>query len=113
MATVIHNKFYKFLITATPPSAMPIGWTVAAVTADYYCWLQTKGPVCALIDSGSTAIVMGQPATPSTEDAGAVQMFDPDIATEPNAGIVGWVKEIGADATGGAATYGFIDARLE
>ena len=113
VATVIHNRFYKFLIHPSPPTAMPIGWTVAAVTADYYCWLQTKGDCCALIDSGGAAVVMGQPAVPSTEDDGAVQIFDADIATEPNSGLVGWIREIGADAAGGAATYGFVHATLD
>jgi len=110
VATVIHNPYYKFLIHPAPPTAMPIGFTVTAVTASHYTWLQTHGPCCALIDA---TVVMGQPCTPSTEDDGAVQIFDPDVATEPNAGIVGWVMEIGADAGGAAATYGFVNATLE
>lgn len=110
VATVIHNPYYKFLIHPSPPTAMPIGFTVCAVTGAYYCWLQTKGPCCALIDH---TVVMGQMVTPSAEDDGAVQTFDPDVATEPNAGIVGWVMEIGADAAGGAATYGFVNATLD
>ena len=113
LATVIHNKFRKFIIHPSPPTATPCGWTVTAVTADYYCWLQTKGPLCSLIDSGGSAVVMGQPCVPSAEDDGAVQIFDPDVATEPNAGVVGWIMEIGADAGGAAATYGFVDASLE
>jgi hypothetical protein len=110
VATVMHNPYYKFLIHPAPPTAMPIGFTVTAVTASHYTWLQTHGPCCALIDA---TVVMGQPCTPSTEDDGAVQIFDPDVATEPNAGIVGWVMEIGADAGGAAATYGFVNATLE
>ncbi len=113
VATVMHSKFYKFIITPSPATATPCGWTVSEVTASYYCWLQTKGPLCSLIDSGGTAVVMGQPCVPSYEDDGAVQMFDPDVATEPNSGVVGWIMEIGADAAGGAATYGFVYANLE
>jgi hypothetical protein len=113
VATVMHSPYYKFLIHPSPPTAMPIGWTVTAVTANHYTWIQTHGPCCSLIDSGGTAVVMGQPCTPSAEDDGAVQMFDPDAATEPNAGIVGWVMEIGADAGGAAATFGFVFATIE
>ena len=110
VATVLHNKFYKFLIHPAPPTAVVLGWTVAAVTASYYCWLQTKGPCCALIDG---AVVMGEEVRPSEDDDGAVaaQVYDED--NDADHGIVGKVLEIGADAAGGAATYGFIDARLE
>lgn len=110
VATVLHNKFYKFLIHPAPPTAVVLGWTVAAVTANYYCWLQTKGSCCALIDS---TIVMGEEVRPSEDDDGAVALQDYDEAAVADHGIVGKVLEIGADATGGAATYGFIDARLE
>ena len=110
VATVIHNKFRKFLIHPGPPTAMVLGWTVAAVTADYYCWLQTKGPLCALIDS---TVVMGEEVRPSEDDDGAVALQDYDEAAVADHGIVGKVLEIGADATGGAGTFGFIDARLE
>ena len=110
VATVLHNKFYKFLIHPAPPTAVVLGWTVAAVTASYYCWLQTKGPLCALIDG---TVVMGEEVRPSEDDDGAVaaQVYDEDA--DADHGIVGKVLEIGADAAGGAATYGFIDARLE
>lgn len=113
VATAIHSPYYKFLIHPSPPTAMPIGWTVTAVTASHYTWLQTHGPCCALIDSGGAAVVMGQPCVPSAEDDGAVQIFDADIATEPNSGLVGWIMEIGADAAGAAATFGFVFATLE
>lgn len=107
VATVIHNKFYKFIIHPAVQTAAPVGFTVAAVTADYYCWLQTKGPLCALIDG---TVVMGYPVRPSEDDDGALAALA-DAAHEQ--GFVGWCLEIGADAAGGAATYGFIEARLE
>ena len=110
VATIIHNPYYKFLIHPSPPTAMVVGWTVAAVTAGYYCWLQTKGPLCALIDG---VVVMGQEVRPSEDDDGAVAAQDYDEADVANHGTVGRVLEIGADAAGAAATYGFIDAQLE
>ena len=110
VATVIHNKFRAFIIHPSPPTAMVLGWTVAAVTANLYCWLQTKGSLCALIDG---TVVMGEEVRPSEDDDGAVALQDYDEAAVADHGIVGKVMEIGADATGNAATYGFIDARLE
>jgi len=110
VATVLHNKYHKFIIKPTVPTATILGWTVAAVTADYYCWLQTKGPLCVLIDG---TVVMGKEVRPSEEDEGAVAALDYDEGTMSDLGSIGRVLEIGADAGGGAATYGFIDARLE
>lgn len=110
VATVIHNPYRKFIIHPSPPTATVIGWTVAAVTANYYCWLQVHGPLCALIDG---TVVMGQEVRPSEDDDGAVAAQDYDEADDANVGIVGRVMEIGADAAGGAATYGFIYATLE
>jgi len=107
VATVIHNKYYQFLIHPAVQTAQVVGWTVAAVTANYYCWLQTAGSLCALIDG---TVVMGYPVRPSEDDDGAVAALA-DAAHEQ--GFVGWCEEIGADAAGGAATYGFIHARLE
>ena len=112
-ATVLHNPYRGFIIHPSPPTAQPIGFAQTLITANYFCWLVTRGPTCALIDSGGTPVVMGQPATPSAEDDGAVQMFDPDVITEPNAGIVGWIMEIGADAGGAMATYGAVWATLD
>lgn len=113
VATVIHNKFYKFLIHPAQPTAIPLGWTVAAVTASYYCWLQTRGPVCALVDATTVALVMGEEVRPSEDDPGAVACQDYDEADDANHGVVGRVLEIGADAGGLAATYGFIQAMLD
>lgn len=110
VATVIHNPYYKFLIHASDPTALPIGWTVTAVTADYYTWIQTHGPVCALIDG---AVVMGQVVRPSEDDDGAVAAMDYDEAAVADNGPVGFVMEIGADAAGGAATFGFVFAQIE
>jgi len=109
-ATVIHNPYYKFIIHAADPSAIPIGWTVTAVTASHYTWLLTHGPCCALID-GTT--VMGTPCRPSEDDTGAVAAMDYDEAAVADNGKVGWTMEIGADAGGGAATFGFVFATIE
>ena len=110
LATVIHSPYYKFLIHPGPPTAQVIGWTVTAVTASHYTWLQTHGPCCALIDG---TVVMANPVRPSEDDDGAVAAMDFDEADVANNGAVGLAMEIGADAAGGAATFGFIFATLE
>lgn len=109
VATVMHNPYRSFIIHPSPPTAMPIGWTVIAVTAGYYCWLQVKGPLCALIDG---TVVMGALVRPSEDDDGAVAALDFDEAAVADNGPIGRVMDIGADAAGGAATYGFIYANL-
>lgn len=110
VATVLHNKYRKFIIHPSPPTALVLGWTVATVTLNYYCWIQTHGPTCALIDG---TVVMGYEVRPSEDDDGAVAALDYDEATHADLGCVGRAMEIGADAAGGAATYGFIDATIE
>jgi len=108
--TVIHNKFSAVIIHPSPITAVPVGWTTGAVTASVYFWLLTKGPVACLIDG---VVVIGQPCTPSHEDDGAVQLFDPDLAAEADYGQIGWVMQIGADGGGNPATYGQVHAQLE
>lgn len=110
VATVIHNPYYKFIIHPSPPTATVVGWTVSAVTANYYCWLHVHGPCCALIDG---TVVMGKGVRPSEDDDGAVAAMDYDEAAVADSGVVGRVMEIGADAAGDAATYGFVFATLE
>jgi len=56
---------------------------------------------------------MGQVVRPSEEDDGAVAAQDFDEADDANHGSVGFVMEIGADAAGGAATFGMVFAQLE
>ena len=110
VATVMHNPYYKFLIHPGPPTAPVVGWTVTAVTASHYTWLQTHGPCCALIDG---TVVMANPVRPSEDDDGAVAAMDFDEADVANNGVVGRCMEIGSDATGGAGTFGFVFATLE
>ncbi len=113
--TVTHNRFYQVFhhADAAIQTATPVGWATGVVTSGYYFWVLTKGETGALIDSGGVAVVMGHPCVPSTEDAGAVQEFNASTAAEPDAGPVGWIRQIGADATSGQATYGQVYAQLE
>ncbi len=112
--TVTHNKYKSVIIVPdTSTTAVPVGVTVIAVTTLYYFWLQTKGPACVLVDG---TIIMGQEVRSSEDDEGAVAAMNYDEAvgaTGEDSGKIGRVLEIGADATGGAATYGFIEVLLE
>ena len=56
---------------------------------------------------------MGALVRPSEDDDGAVAALDFDELAVADNGPVGRVMEIGADATGAEATYGFIYANLE
>ncbi|KKL58918.1 hypothetical protein LCGC14_2220530 [marine sediment metagenome] len=109
--TATHNKYKSVIIVAAGvQTAVPVGVTVIAVTTLFYFWLQTKGPCCVLVDG---TLVMGREVRCSEDDDGAVAAMDYDEANDANAGKIGRVLEIGADATGGASTYGFIELLLE
>lgn len=111
--TVLINTHQNLIIHPAPMTAKVIGWTQQAIGASAYFWVLTRGPTAALIDSGGAAVVMGEWVVPSLEDDGAVQVFDADIAAEPDVGAVGRVLEIGADAGGNPATYGAVWAELD
>lgn len=53
---------YKNVIVmpVTTPTNIPTGVPLIAVTANYYCWLQTGGPGPVIVDTAET-IVIGQP----------------------------------------------------
>ena len=109
-ATVMHNRYRNVIVHPSPPTAVPVGWCQQVVTANYYFWILTKGPTTMLIDG---TVVMGRVVRPSEDDDGAVAAQDFDEADDANHGSVGWVMEIGADAAGAQATFGFGIAQLE
>lgn len=90
-ATLIHNRFRKVIIHDSPQTAMLAGVTVRAVTASYYCWLQTKGP-CAVLTQGT--LVIGDFCVPSATVDGAVM---PSAAVETDGPPVGHVMAVNAD----------------
>ena len=110
VATVMHNRYRAVIVHPSPPTAIPVGWFQQAVTANYFCWILTKGPTTMLIDG---TVVMGGMVRPSEDDDGAVAALDFDEAADADHGTVGWVMEIGADAGGANATFGFGIAQLE
>ncbi len=113
VATVMHNRYSKIIVHPSPPTAIPVGWPQQAITADFYFWLLTAGPTALLIDG---TVKMGQLARPSEDDDGAVAAMlynESTGGTEGDFGTVARVMEIGADAAGNQATFGFGIALLD
>ena len=113
VATIVHNRFFKVIVHPSPPTAAPLGWAPIPVTADYFFWLLTAGPTTMMIDG---TVVLGKQVRPSEDDNGAVAALTYDEGTSSgnsDYGPVGWVMDIGADAAGAAATFGFGIATLE
>ena len=88
--TVLYPTFYKAILHASPPTAHLLGVTVAAVTADYYCWLQVKGP-CPVLTDGT--IVIGDLVVPSANTDGAVMA---SAAIETDGPQIGRVMAVNA-----------------
>lgn len=90
------NPLMSVIIHPSPPTAALAGVAVAAVTAAYFCWLQTRGPVSVL---GTGTLVIGKSCVASVTVDGSV---DPPALTEaaPNTGLdqqfVGTVMEAAA-----------------
>ena len=69
--SIIHSPWRAVVETTT--LGCPVGIAVGAITAAYYCWLQTGGPAIAL--SGNTDAV-GKPLFQSTTTAGTLSGVD-------------------------------------
>lgn len=69
-ACVLPNPYNGVIINPTTPTNKPVGVAIAAITAGYYGWIQTKGLVSCLNDS---ATAVGLAIAPSQAVAGAVK----------------------------------------
>lgn len=59
--SLIQSPFKAVIVMpVTTPTNIPTGVPAIAVTAAYYCWLQTGGPCGVIVDTGET-VVIGQP----------------------------------------------------
>ena len=86
------NKLDEVIIHLSPPTAAVVGLAVAAVTANYYCWLQTHGPAAVLCDG---TLVAGKGVRASEDDDGAVAALD--VSDDRDEPLLGSVIDIGAD----------------
>jgi len=74
--SVVKHPYDSVIINPSTASGMPVGVPLIAVTASYYCWLQTWGPVCLLSD-GTMAYATGLAASDAVN--GAVEPVAGDL----------------------------------
>lgn len=107
--TIIRNRYRKLIITpSTGPTACVAGWPQSAVPANEYFWLQTRGPLAALVNG---TVIVGCHVMPSDAIAGAVEHWVPETDTTgevESMGPLGMVRAVNADTE-----YGCIDARID
>jgi len=94
------NKFRSVIQMPTTITGPVVGVPLFAVTAAYYFWLQTGGPVACL--NGDLALTVGSAVSPSNATAGAVE--NGVIAQ----GFVGRALQTGVDTE-----YRMIDLQLD
>lgn len=70
--TIILNRFTDVDVMPTTAEGSPAGIPLVAVTANYYCWLQTGGYAPCIVDTSETVVKgepAGHPATPNVAGA--------------------------------------------
>lgn len=70
VVSLVKSKWQEVDVQATGFELPPAGVPLIAVTANYYCWLQTKGYCPMLVDTGE-ALVKGDVVTSGGTTAGA------------------------------------------
>ena len=87
-ACLFPNLYNGVVVNPTTPTNAPVGVAVKAITASYYGWIQTHGPVSCLNDS-ATAVGLG--IAPSQAVAGAVKTMAATLSQ------VGYALQAGVD----------------
>lgn len=87
-----HNPYKNVIVHPSPATASIAGFAVNVATATYYTWLQTRGPVPALI-SGTPAV--NAPVIVGATVDGAVDVWT--AAAQPTAITVGYMMQVGVD----------------
>lgn len=83
--TLVRNPYSAVVVaTGGTQTDVPVGVSLRAVTAAYYCWLQTGG-ICSLLSSGTNTPTAGQPVTIGEANDGSVS--ERDAIAEPLVGI--------------------------
>jgi hypothetical protein len=104
-----YNEYYGCVIRAasTAQVAPPVGVTPVGVTANYYFWIQTRGPAAVL--QAATVAVIGAPVCGAPSVAGAVATHDASTTASDyfKTAIVGFALSVAA-----SAEYGLTDLRL-
>ncbi len=66
-ATLIPNQYKAIVIHAASEAGAPVGVAVTAITAEFYGWIQTRGPVSCLHDATPAEIGEGVDASTTTD----------------------------------------------
>lgn len=66
-ATLIPNQYRGVIIHAATETGIPVGFAVTNVTALYYGWIKTRGPVACLHDNTPAEIGEGVDASTTTD----------------------------------------------
>ena len=83
--TLVRNPYSGIeAATGGTQTDLPAGVALRAVTADYFCWVQTGG-IASVLTSGTNAPTAGEPCTIGEANDGSVSGRNAD--TEPNVGI--------------------------
>lgn len=90
--SIVKHPCKDVVIHPSPNVTALVGVTIGAVTANYYCWLQTKGPAAVL---GEGTLVIGQGIKPSATTDGAFTVKAEADTTEC---VVGQVIQVGITA---------------
>ena len=83
---IIANLYKNILTQATTPVGVPVGVPLIAVTATYYCWLQTWGPCCTLY-SGAAGLNKQVIEGPAHAGSVAPQLAGSNSAIAPQIGM--------------------------
>jgi hypothetical protein len=80
--TLKYNTYDNVIISIADQADQPVGVNNIAVTASYYCWLQTRGECAVLADE---AVTKGAILTIGSSTVGAVEAVD--AVAEPVVGV--------------------------
>lgn len=101
--TLYRNKYRDVVVSDGDQIDMPVGVPNVALAADYYGWIQTRGPCSILVDGNDTTASQG--ITIGDTTPGAVETWD--AIAEPYIGI----QPIGNNSD--TTEYGVYELRLD
>lgn len=102
--SLLRNRWRDVVVFPTTATQPATGIPLIAVTANYYCWLKTRGEAPCIVDTGDTIVLgelVGKPGTHAVAGACGV----PTAGTSDVWGVVRYVVA--------AASFAVIDLRLD
>lgn len=89
-ATLVPTQHKGVIIHAATETGIPVGVAVTAITAEYYGWIKTRGPVSLLMDAAAGDVGKSCGASTTTDGSGTAND--------------GTLREIGASLATGVST---------